>query len=425
MGGIKVAGKSVEVDEAGYLVNRSDWSEEVATAMARADGIELTLDHWEVINLARAYSAEVGFPPPMRKLVNAMRKALGLDKGSRDYLLKLFPSSFNKYAGLMRADGSLKYSPAVVSANRVHDAPLGLKHTMVLFDNIQAKGEIEYAFLLAVFEDATDELVYLVSSEVNAMASVFDDGSHYLCTFSGEVHGNLGGSDDWGDPEKFLPQAMRVAAEHFGVGPEEIGNQDEGRSAHPPELLNAAAVRGDIAGVKTLLAKGAAVNGKDSDGRTALMLASAWGRTAVVKALLDVCANVNARAMAGQTALIWASLEGHTEIVKMLLDKGADVNARDRGRVTALLAAARSGHAEIIEPLLDAGADVNASDRAGQTALISASAPGHTEAVKVLLSKGADVNAKDRNGASALTLATDKGHTEIVRLLKQAGARSA
>ena len=39
-----------EVDEEGYLLKISDWSREIAIAMSEEDGIDLSLEHWEVIN---------------------------------------------------------------------------------------------------------------------------------------------------------------------------------------------------------------------------------------------------------------------------------------------------------------------------------------------------------------------------------------
>lgn len=327
----------------------------------------------------------------------------------------------------MRPPGSLKHTPAVVSANRIHDAPLGAKHTMMLFDNIQAEGDVQYAFLLAVLDNATREPVYFVSSEVNALAAAIGGGSHYLCTFSEAGHGNLGGSDDWGDPDKFFPQAIYLAAEHFGASPEEVGKQDNyGLASSPvfPELLDAAA-KGDSAGVKALLAKGAEANEENADGVTALMLAAGRGHGEIVELLLAKGAEVNAKSSTGLTALIFAANQGHAGIVKALLDAGAEVNAKGEDDVTALLLAALTGEAGIVKALLNKGAEVNARTKGGITALMWASLKGHIETVRVLLNSGADVNAKDQTGTAALMLATEKGHTEIVQLLKQAGASDA
>ena len=39
---IEVNGQSIETDEEGYLANRTDWNEEIATAMAKADDCDLS-----------------------------------------------------------------------------------------------------------------------------------------------------------------------------------------------------------------------------------------------------------------------------------------------------------------------------------------------------------------------------------------------
>jgi len=59
---IEVNGKVLETDEEGYLQNLSDWSPEVAEYMAKQDGLELTENHWEVINFLREYYEECARP---------------------------------------------------------------------------------------------------------------------------------------------------------------------------------------------------------------------------------------------------------------------------------------------------------------------------------------------------------------------------
>ena len=44
--GIEVNGKTLEVDEEGYLANLNDWEPEVATIMAKDEGVDLTDNHW-------------------------------------------------------------------------------------------------------------------------------------------------------------------------------------------------------------------------------------------------------------------------------------------------------------------------------------------------------------------------------------------
>jgi len=109
MSTIDVAGKSIEVDEEGYLEDRTDWNEEIANVMANADDCALSENHWEVINFLREYYDEYQIAPAVRVLTKAIGKKLGADKGNSKYLYELFPygpaKQACKYAGLPKPTG--------------------------------------------------------------------------------------------------------------------------------------------------------------------------------------------------------------------------------------------------------------------------------------------------------------------------------
>ncbi|KPK71630.1 MAG: sulfur relay protein TusE [Acidithiobacillales bacterium SM23_46] len=109
MGTITVSGKTIEVDEEGYLVNRTDWNEDVAKEMAKADNCDLSQNHWEVLNFLREYYDEYQIAPAVRVLTKAIGKKLGPDKGNSKYLYELFPygpaKQACKYAGLPKPTG--------------------------------------------------------------------------------------------------------------------------------------------------------------------------------------------------------------------------------------------------------------------------------------------------------------------------------
>jgi len=46
-----IAGKTVNVDENGYLTDFSQWDKDVANEVAKEKGIDLTDKHWEVLDL--------------------------------------------------------------------------------------------------------------------------------------------------------------------------------------------------------------------------------------------------------------------------------------------------------------------------------------------------------------------------------------
>jgi len=61
------AGKTVQVNDEGYLENMSDWSRDVASDIAKEDGIELTDKHYEVLEYLRK-EHEAGASLTIRKV---------------------------------------------------------------------------------------------------------------------------------------------------------------------------------------------------------------------------------------------------------------------------------------------------------------------------------------------------------------------
>ena len=104
MGNIKVSGKTYELLRDGRLANTEDWSESLALALAQKDGVELTDNHWEIINLVRDFYKQFNISPIRKLLLKTIREKFGEKKANRDYLLSLFPQdellSCTKIAGL-------------------------------------------------------------------------------------------------------------------------------------------------------------------------------------------------------------------------------------------------------------------------------------------------------------------------------------
>jgi tRNA 2-thiouridine synthesizing protein E len=104
--GFPFDGREIATDARGYLLDRADWSRALAEAMAAADGITLSAEHWEVIDFVRAYHDEYAMAPPMRLLVKALAAAHGAEKAESRHLYRLFPDGPAKqacrYAGLPR-----------------------------------------------------------------------------------------------------------------------------------------------------------------------------------------------------------------------------------------------------------------------------------------------------------------------------------
>lgn len=95
---VNIEGHDVALDEEGYLYDLGQWSPAVAATLAREDGLELTDEHWEVIEVLRRFYQQYQLSPAMRPLVKAVAAELGPEKGRSIHLMKLFPGSPAKVA---------------------------------------------------------------------------------------------------------------------------------------------------------------------------------------------------------------------------------------------------------------------------------------------------------------------------------------
>ena len=101
-----------------------------------------------------------------------------------------------------------------------------------------------------------------------------------------------------------------------------------------------------------LLERGATVDAKDKNGRTALLYASSGSSAKTVGLLLRNGSDVNVQATAeGFTALMMAASEGQLEVARVLLLNGASVDTMDKDGDTAKTFARGKGHAAMIELL--------------------------------------------------------------------------
>ncbi|MDP7277645.1 MAG: ankyrin repeat domain-containing protein [Planctomycetaceae bacterium] len=105
------------------------------------------------------------------------------------------------------------------------------------------------------------------------------------------------------------------------------------------ELL-AAVLKQDVAAVTQLLAKGANPNSQDpQNGVTVLNLAALHGNIAVVKLLIANKADINGPSRDGNRPVHSAAFLGRAAVVELLLSKGADANIKNDKGETPLVSA--------------------------------------------------------------------------------------
>jgi tRNA 2-thiouridine synthesizing protein E len=96
----EVNGRTLEATESGFLVNLDDWEKDVAEAIAAAEGLTLTQDHWDVIEYLRdAFINHNGEQPNNRAILKAMQDKWTGRKVDNKTLFDLFPGNPSKQAG--------------------------------------------------------------------------------------------------------------------------------------------------------------------------------------------------------------------------------------------------------------------------------------------------------------------------------------
>jgi len=184
------------------------------------------------------------------------------------------------------------------------------------------------------------------------------------------------------------------------------------------KIVKTAACAAALVVAVTIAAHGAADTVKSDVANAAMK-----GDTAAVRALVAQKADVNAPQVDGATALHWAIYRDDEDLVDLLIRSGANVKAANRDGVTPLAMASLYGKSAMILKLLKAGADAAEVGPHGQTVLMLAARNGNPDAIRVLIEGGAKVNARETvRGTTALMWAAEQRHPMAVKALLAGGA---
>jgi ankyrin repeat protein len=187
-----------------------------------------------------------------------------------------------------------------------------------------------------------------------------------------------------------------------------------------------AAMKGDRAGVRALLARKADVNAPQVDGATALHWAMYRNDADLADVLIRAGANVKAANRDGVTPLAMAALYGNPTMILKLLKAGADAKEVATNGQTVLMLAARNGNPDAVRVLIEGGANVNARETLrGTTALMWAVEQRHPGAVKALLAGGADVKLKSAGAGLPRNYLAPRVNTAAVKQAAERYARAA
>jgi tRNA 2-thiouridine synthesizing protein E len=97
------AGKTVNVNEEGFLTNPNEWSRDIAVEIAKEEGISALTDaHWKIIDFCRQSAAASGSAPTLRAIT------VGSGVSTKE-LFTLFPKGpakkVAKISGLGKPEG--------------------------------------------------------------------------------------------------------------------------------------------------------------------------------------------------------------------------------------------------------------------------------------------------------------------------------
>ncbi|WP_030384908.1 ankyrin repeat domain-containing protein [Streptomyces sp. NRRL S-241] len=196
-------------------------------------------------------------------------------------------------------------------------------------------------------------------------------------------------------------------------------------NAHDRLLLDGAR-RGDAAAVGTALAAGAAVEVRDEELRTPLLLAALGDHVAAAELLVAAGADPNAPDSREDSPWLVTGVTGSVRMMRLLLPAGPDLKQRNRFGGISLIPAAERGHIAYVRAVLDeTDIDVDHVNRLGWTALLEAvilgdGGPRHEEVVAALLAAGADPRLPDHDGVTPYEHAARRGFDGMARTLKAA-----
>ena len=105
--------KTYEVTPMGNLIDLHRWNSHLADHMAKQEGIELSKDHWEVIEFLREFYFTYGISPMVKIIMKHIEEDIGKDKANKEYLYSLFPKGparqGSRIAGLPEPQGCIDF----------------------------------------------------------------------------------------------------------------------------------------------------------------------------------------------------------------------------------------------------------------------------------------------------------------------------
>jgi uncharacterized protein len=203
------------------------------------------------------------------------------------------------------------------------------------------------------------------------------------------------------------------------------GDREQVSRGVADQRLLAASAAGDADGSALALRAGAAIETRDGDRRTPLLLAATHDRVAVARLLVALGADPDALDGRHDTPWLVTGVTGSVAMLETLLPANPDLTIRNRYGGLSVIPASERGHVDYVRRVVKTGIDVNHVNDLGWTAMLEAVILGdgstaYQQIVRILLDAGADPTIVDKDGTTPLQHAEARGQREVAQILEDA-----
>jgi len=115
-----------------------------------------------------------------------------------------------------QATAPLLFFPSILESKVAKHYKAGVFRVYLVTDVISA-GSVPISHMMIAYEGEGESPVYAVAAEYVDQSYRDDGGSHFLCTYNGASHQNLGCKSDWGDINEFERKAYELMVDQLGT----------------------------------------------------------------------------------------------------------------------------------------------------------------------------------------------------------------
>jgi len=277
---------------------------------------------------------------------------------------------------------------------------------------------------LAAYRGNVDFVKYLVSQSLSLNPGFDQWGNSPLAVAVSRGHAEVvtylleKGADPNDAPDSGGEPPLMLAAT---AGKKDIMSLLLAKGANPnmrvggSSLLSFSIWSNDPEVVRMMIAAGADAKTPNDDNSNALFFCARHdGNVEIAELLVEAGAAVDLKDDEGNTPILVASEGGFTPLVRYLASKGAKLDTPDGYfGATSLHAAAAKGYCDLADFLLGEGAPVNAKDRNGSTPLAYAVKHGNASIAKAIKAKGGKGAGKDEAASTLLSKKLRSGEAVV------------